>query len=509
MEAELAAAADAAERDASRALVDAEADELRRVAQTLRAFGVGEAATEHGCAAALAARLRHAGAKACAKDKADVLRPPHTGTPPPAALEARHVEGRGGALFATRGFRPGEALLVERPVLVLDTDGLGTYQWDADPADMVPSWRAVCAAAAALPDATRDRVLRMFALDPARLRPEVRDALRDFARAEGDALGVGAPAAERLPLVWSANAADVGEGRVALPVVGSMACHACVPNAVRVPDAPARGDVTFYALRPIAEGEEVCIDYLGGKLWDREQRKERLRVTKQFECACARCARPDREGALVCPRCLPMASRQHGFLLPLELPEDVGFVVRDVGGAKRPWRCTVCPDPLEDAEVNSPLPAQAPARTVLGLAEYACGLAREVELADDVASLPADKLAHMLQAALHAVGPNHYATTTFAAALLQTRGDPAAVQVAWARVSAWLAQWANLDAVPFAGADALLAVSKALRKRDPDTAADVAASVLAVAPPESGAYLAAAEALARARGATGRGALRG
>ena len=45
----------------------------------------------------------------------------------------------------------------------------------------------------------------------------------------------------------------------------------------------------MYALRPIAQGEEICFDYGVGKLRSLAARQQHLRQKFGFECGCERC----------------------------------------------------------------------------------------------------------------------------------------------------------------------------------------------------------------------------
>jgi hypothetical protein len=50
----------------------------------------------------------------------------------------------------------------------------------------------------------------------------------------------------------------------------------------------------------------------------RDERRELLRQSKGFTCVCERCVGPDREAALPCLSCAPLAQRPHGFMAPAD-----------------------------------------------------------------------------------------------------------------------------------------------------------------------------------------------
>lgn len=65
--------------------------------------------------------------------------------------------------------------------------------------------------------------------------------------------------------------------------------HACAPNGFAAWSS-ALGRQTVHAVRDIAAGDEVCLQYIGGAgSGGREQRRGRLRTQYHFECGCALC----------------------------------------------------------------------------------------------------------------------------------------------------------------------------------------------------------------------------
>ena len=78
---------------------------------------------------------------------------------------------------------------------------------------------------------------------------------------------------------------------------GAMLNHSCDPNATFALDD---GAIVFRAVCPIPAGAEICIDYLG-RAAPTAERRARLRETKLFDCACARCRAPELMRAVLCP----------------------------------------------------------------------------------------------------------------------------------------------------------------------------------------------------------------
>ena len=72
--------------------------------------------------------------------------------------------------------------------------------------------------------------------------------------------------------------------------------HSCNPNVRSVSSGHAKAVLKVKALRNIAAGEEICIDYFGfgsraaeAHAFSAEQRREILQQTYFFECQCPAC----------------------------------------------------------------------------------------------------------------------------------------------------------------------------------------------------------------------------
>ena len=67
--------------------------------------------------------------------------------------------------------------------------------------------------------------------------------------------------------------------------LGSIFNHSCLPNCTYTNEGPL---LVFRLLRPVREGEELCVNYT--ELYAaRDERRAELHATKSFECRCRRC----------------------------------------------------------------------------------------------------------------------------------------------------------------------------------------------------------------------------
>ena len=133
---------------------------------------------------------------------------------------------------------------------------------------------------------------------------------------------------EKVMLIYACNAFQ--GGRI-YPEI-SRVNHSCNPNAiikvVTKNDSDDNGEKSteetqqVIAVASIGEGEEICISYLGSLLYtDKDTRNMRLQTTKFFECACERCSNSNEDFAnqIPCPECHPRQSPQFA------LEEDVQY----------------------------------------------------------------------------------------------------------------------------------------------------------------------------------------
>ncbi|KAG5180249.1 hypothetical protein JKP88DRAFT_279665 [Tribonema minus] len=84
--------------------------------------------------------------------------------------------------------------------------------------------------------------------------------------------------------------------------LASKAAHACVPNCVATTQNPY-GCIGYYAAQPIAAGDLITIAYMDSGAAPTLERWEELARTKDFVCACARCAAPNATRGIACARC--------------------------------------------------------------------------------------------------------------------------------------------------------------------------------------------------------------
>lgn len=93
-----------------------------------------------------------------------------------------------------------------------------------------------------------------------------------------------------------------GVEQSALFAVGSKAAHSCRPNCAF--STKVGSQLRYFALRPLADGEQVTISYLSEThQLNRLERRLRLLDTKAFTCSCERCTGPDAVAAVRCVHC--------------------------------------------------------------------------------------------------------------------------------------------------------------------------------------------------------------
>lgn len=94
----------------------------------------------------------------------------------------------------------------------------------------------------------------------------------------------------------------------------SLINHTCSPNTRHDVDDKLVGRI--FAVRPIKKDEQICISY-SQLLWGTGSRRMHMMVSKQFSCACNRCADPTENSTyLSAVRCQDKTCS--GFLLPIE-----------------------------------------------------------------------------------------------------------------------------------------------------------------------------------------------
>ncbi len=123
--------------------------------------------------------------------------------------------------------------------------------------------------------------------------------------------------------------------------LGALFNHSCLPNCTYANEGP---QLVFRLLRPVPEGEELCVNYT--ELYAaRDQRRAELLASKSFTCRCRRCTRTpagEEETRLLTADPFVSAVRCDqtpgcpGLLHECELLTD------RVGDRAAPWECSAC-----------------------------------------------------------------------------------------------------------------------------------------------------------------------
>jgi hypothetical protein len=112
--------------------------------------------------------------------------------------------------------------------------------------------------------------------------------------------------------------------KTALFYLASKAQHSCFPN---VQFSTKTGLIKYIATRPIAEGDRICLSYIGNTLnVPRVERQELLLRTKMFRCDCELCSASDWCRPLPC-----LTSTCKGICFP-----------NSSGAASNIWACGIC-----------------------------------------------------------------------------------------------------------------------------------------------------------------------
>ena len=222
-----------------------------------------------------------------------------------AAVTVSEHATKGRVLLAARSFRAGQLILEEKPLLLVAADG------SAATAPQPPAlgaatdgsqWSFFCAFRAqpaavqstivdgffAPVDGEKARALRTLTAQAGGLQPdEVELFVKVSMIFEFNGADVSPPAGDgERP---TAEAGDAPEG-TALFETACMMSHSCCPNATWHTSATT-SHRHVRALRSIACGEELTIDYLGNAdTTPSSSRRAELMRTKGFACDCARCA---------------------------------------------------------------------------------------------------------------------------------------------------------------------------------------------------------------------------
>ena len=102
------------------------------------------------------------------------------------------------------------------------------------------------------------------------------------------ALEQAAPILETLGQAADGEAHCEGTGFFAIQ---SLMNHSCTPNAASLKSEDDQdGHAVVYALRDIAPGEELSLDYMGLNGEATQERQAKLLAQYHFQCACSTCA---------------------------------------------------------------------------------------------------------------------------------------------------------------------------------------------------------------------------
>jgi hypothetical protein len=136
------------------------------------------------------------------------------------------------------------------------------------------------------------------------------------------------------------NAVNESMGFGLFPL-GSIFNHSCLPNCTYINEG---SQLVFRLLRPVREGEELCVNYT--ELYAaRDERRVELHATKSFECRCRRCTlSPASEEEVRLISAEPLVSAVlcdqtkgcPGLLHPCDVLTD------RLGDRSTKWECSVC-----------------------------------------------------------------------------------------------------------------------------------------------------------------------
>ncbi|KAK5731473.1 hypothetical protein LTR17_011361 [Elasticomyces elasticus] len=204
-----------------------------------------------------------------------------TFTAPPTATklyEVREIAGKGLGLFATSPIPRGTCIISEKPLLRISENALHL------------AWGPYCRLSNA--DKKAFDALHFYSPPHLHLEDASRMQLIDPTDLSMDTEDVDELVADQIRVMgtFACNNFQCGTG-LAVFATTSRLNHSCVPN-VHHSFNPTIGQQTVYAVRDIAEGEELCTTYLGGQgvYYVRAQRIEILRGSYGFTCLCAACA---------------------------------------------------------------------------------------------------------------------------------------------------------------------------------------------------------------------------
>lgn len=348
----------------------------------------------------------------------------------------------GTALVATKGFDPGDVIVIEEPLLVAeeeeelidrisafhDQHGISAPVGNMD-ASMDFSLQLLCFCKA--PPDVQVKVLQMWSpdhhtfseepyvtaavryaelMDTAKSKPKFRESV--FAPLIGMERGT----AIKVTLTFAMNCHSF-HGNSALFEYGSLIMHSCSGNTRYRCHGVGEGKVQHLATSPINAGDLLSTNYLG---WDEytimstPSRQRLLYKTKLFNCECDMCMKEiDVHRGLPCPACNVLNSSE-----PLTAPDDkLGFVycdmnIRTTAPEQCPWVCDACALTFSEEDVMNNLKLRA---AQLGsctdiVEEHLETRAIAVCELNTYTSVPLEDLESLHEEVLVLLGPRHWTT---------------------------------------------------------------------------------------------------
>eukprot|EP00121_Abeoforma_whisleri_P016576 Awhi_evm1s15204 len=206
----------------------------------------------------------------------------------------------------------------------------------------------------------------------------------------------GKEAVRLVPLIFLGCSIQESSNVICLPILGSLVNHSCDANTLRqFKTTEVQGEngkmekcllVEYIARKPIQEGDDISISYLGASLLPTSVRQSLLFNSKNLSCRCDRCIKtPEREACLVCPTCFPLSKRDNGFVVQYtdDDASDFGYICRQPD--KDSWACNRCKQEFTTSEMENDfkLPDGAPAANYLALNQYINKLGEELSNLDN------------------------------------------------------------------------------------------------------------------------------
>ena len=182
--------------------------------------------------------------------------------------------------------------------------------------------------------------------------------------------------------------------------LGSLFNHSCLPNCTYVNEG---AQLVFRLLRPVREGEELCVNYT--QLYAaRDERRTELLASKSFECRCRRCTRTpagEEEMRLIAADRFVSAVRCDQTEGCPGLLHECEVLADRVGDRAARWECSACHARSTYGHILDAHLAPLRERLRQAMLLYSQGLA------GGAAAALRDTFASLLQTALDRLHPAH------------------------------------------------------------------------------------------------------